>query len=115
MIAAIPVAWKVAGMAILLVVLGAIGVGLYVKGRSDGSAACEASVAQAVAAAQNDDRERSAKLFTGQAAALLALHNQSTAAQQKVANAPVTDTCGTVMRDASGGVRDLIRGGSPAP
>jgi hypothetical protein len=112
---AIPLAWKAAGVAILLLMLGALGVGLYVKGRSDGAAACEAAVAQAVAKQAADDKALSDKLLSTQKTVLDKLHAQSTTAQQKVANAPITDTCGPVERDASRSVRALVRGGAAAP
>lgn len=107
---ALPTAWKVAGAALLaLALVIAFGV-TYAKGRHDGSAACEASVAKAVAKQQADDKALSDKLLDRQRGALDALHAQALSSLERVAHAPITSTCGPTMRGASAGVRDIVRG-----
>lgn len=114
-LAALPGTWKIAGAAIgaLLIVLACVG--LYIKGRSDGGTACEANVAKAVAKQQADDKALSNKILDRQKSALDALHAQALSSLQKVQNAPITSSCGPVQRDASYGVRAIVRGGPASP
>ncbi len=115
MLAALPLAWRVAGgLALVLALLGGA-LGLYFKGRADGNASCRAAVAEAVAEQERKDKELSEKLLGTQKAVLDHLHGQALAELSKVNNAPVTKDCGPVMRGASHGVRDIIGGGTAHP
>lgn len=115
MLAAVPLAWKVAGVAILLFVLGAIGVGLYLEGRSDGEAAIKAADAVAVAAAQKKADDLGNELIIAQAAANAVTERTVTVYQDRIVHAPTTNTCGPVVRDAARGVRDTLGGGEASP
>ena len=112
---ALPLAWKVAGAALLaLAVAIAFGV-VYAKGISTGEAKCQAAVAQALAKQQADDKALSDKLLDRQKGALDALHAHALSSLQRVTNAPITSTCGPVQRDASRSVQSIVRGSAEAP
>lgn len=115
LLSAIPTPYKLAGGAIAVALLLAALIGFYAWAHHEGAASCEAAVARAVAEAQAQDRTRSEQLLDAQGKALTALHAQASTYSQKVANEPVTSTCGPVQRDASHGVRDIIHSGAPAP
>lgn len=102
------------GLALALVVAIALGYA-YGKGRHDGRASCEAAVAQAVLEQERKDHELSARLLNDQRESLTALHNQTLASLKAVQNAPVTSSCGPVVRDAANGVRSRYGSGSPKP
>src|SRR5437660_238650 len=115
MFPALPLSWKLAAGAIGLLIVALLLGALYAKGRSDGSAACQAAVARAVGKQQEADKALSDKLLGAQKQALDSIHGQAMTALQRISIAPVTSTCGPVERDASASVRAIIRGGSPLP
>lgn len=102
------------GVAIVLAIVIALGVA-YGKGRGDGKASCEAAVAQAIVEQERKDKELSARLLSDQRESLTALHNQTLASLKAVQNAPVTSSCGPVVRDAASGVRSRYGSGAKNP
>jgi hypothetical protein len=114
-LAAIPVAWKIAGVAILLLVLSAAGAGLYAKGRSDGRLAIEAADAKAVADAQKKADDLANELIIAQAQAMAVTEKTVVQYRDRIVNAPKTSSCGPAVRDAAAGVRDILRGGEADP
>jgi len=104
----LPFTWKLAAGAIGLLIVGLMLAALYAKGRSDGSAACQAAVARAVVKQQEADKALSDKLLNAQRQALDSIHGQAMTALQRISSAPVTDTCGETMREASKAVRALL-------
>lgn len=102
------------GLAIVLAIAIALGFA-YGEGRKDGRASCEAKVAQALVEQERKDKELSARLLNEQRESLTTLHNQTLASLKAVQNAPVTSSCGSVVRDAASGVRSRYGSGTPKP
>lgn len=71
--------------------------------------------AEAVAEQQAKDRKLSERLLNEQRESLTALHNQTLASLKAVQNAPVTSSCGPVVRDAAVGVRSRYGSGTTKP
>jgi hypothetical protein len=88
--------------------LGLVGVLHY----RDAYHALQARVAAAVAEQARRDRVLSAELLEAQRRQLDALHAETVSQLKVMANAPVTNDCGPVMRAASHGVRAVLGGGA---
>lgn len=73
-------------------------------------ASFQAQDAQAVAAQKVADAATSAALIKQRDADEAALQDQINQLMEKVHNAPVTNSCGPVVRDAARGVRDILGG-----
>lgn len=70
----------------------------------------KADAAAAVVQQQNADQKESARLLGEQKATLDALTATTSAILKSTSNAPVTNTCGPVVRDTARRVRDAIGG-----
>lgn len=111
MLSWISTAWK--ALPWVLVAL-AVAFGVWERGSADHAKAAlsdfKAKAAEAVAAQKIADAATSAALIAQREADLAALQGQVDQLMEKVRNAPVTNSCGPVVRDAARGVRNILRG-----
>src|SRR5690349_396859 len=112
---ALPTAWKVAGGAIALLLLAALCLGLYVKGRSDEEAVMKAQVAEAVAQQAAHDQAESAKQIGIRDKTIAALQASKTTVAKVINAAPDTNGCGPAVGAALDWVQQRQRAGAKTP
>lgn len=91
----------------LACVIGAGGTGWYRMKWLDEIHGREVAVAEAQKKADSLANE----IIIAQAAAMAVTERTVTVFRDRIANAPQTSSCGPVLRDAIGGVREILRGG----
>ena len=105
------IAWKALPW---VLVACAVVFGVWERGSADSARAdladFKTKAAQAVAAQKVADAATSAAVLAERDKSLDALQGQVNSLMEKIRNAPVTNSCGPVVRDAARGVHDILRG-----
>jgi hypothetical protein len=104
-----------AAIGLLLAGLVAGGFALRASWQAEGAARVVAADRQAVIDQKERDASLSAALIANQAAALADLSARSQVVITRIDNAPRTNGCGPVMRDASRGLQQLFAPGAGEP
>src|SRR5436189_151148 len=114
---ALPLAWKIGGIAILIVMLAGGYAAWTYHQREIGAAKVIAADAEAVARQKAKDAETSARLVNELEAKNRALEASAAQVREVIRYVPVTSSCGPAVGSAAKWVRDNLTpqtGGSPA-
>ncbi len=117
MLAAIPLAWKLGGIAFLVALVAGSYFAWAAHERALGASAVEIADAKAIAAQKEKDAALSAKLVQQREDRIRELEASANQVKEVIRYVPVTTSCGPAVGNAADWVRGTLApkaGGSPA-